>query len=595
MSSDSEAKEEGHTKTETSKETSTGTAAIYDTQTGLAQPGLGIDNFSPVELQEQLDSVRRFSAAPLQLGPSQLTPSQAAVPLNNNRESPNESEAGQNQTTTERPAVAQTDTKNTENMAVASPIPQSAETEAVSESVLDSGSIAPLPDSGAAFVPRNLRSGPGANPPGSSGTVSSSRLPKPVVRPIVKRDLLRPAPTTESRKRKRSRVAEAKTVRTPPPSSAVPQLSVPQRGTPSKQTNISKTISLGDPFRLLLHGLIWTYIPGLSEAPRGPEFERELGNLETSFVFRFPTVGHYFLTFSRQLPSTGELEYYNAEIIVEDDQASATSPDNGLQSGAMMATPIPNSGLPLIPADREVKLMNAGTKNISELDSEINYRITGQVISDIRKLLKDGEMESAYQTLNNWPSRERGDIYDTAAQYFLNAGMNTEAVDMWQRNVGLAGELQSKAVVGIVEALTRNDDANRLLEWLPQFLQQASSGQNSPDQTPLIHTEDFAKVYRTLSKLNEDSPQSTIVSSESKYAEYVLKFYQTYVDFYADSNSPEILHKMGLFFEEPGKNQDLRRARQLYKSIRTNYPVDEYSQKASDRLHYLDRQFFLVR
>ncbi len=82
--------------------------------------------------------------------------------------------------------------------------------------------------------------------------------------------------------------------------------------------------------------------------------------------------------------------------------------------------------------------------------------------------------------------------------------------------------------------------------------------------------------------------------ADSEKADDILEFYQTYVN-NADSNSPEILYNMGLLFEQPGRHQDIRRVGRLYKNIQVNYPVDEYSQKATARLDYLNRQFFHVR
>ncbi|MEM9423771.1 MAG: hypothetical protein AAF975_03150, partial [Spirochaetota bacterium] len=241
-------------------------------------------------------------------------------------------------------------------------------------------------------------------------------------------------------------------------------------------------------------------------------------------------------------------------------------------------------------AEENIKLTQSIGKSAPAHD--INYRITSQVISDIRRMLKDGELEAAYQTLNNWPAHERGDIYDTAARHFLAAGMNSEAADMWQRNMGFDGDLQGKALRGITQSLTAGDDLDKLLEWLPLFLQRARNQLNEPHQTLQIGAKDFEKIFQSLAKRNDLSDEEKISGAK---ADQLLDFYETYVSLYPDSNSPELLYYMGLFFERPGKSQDLRRAKQLYQNLRANYPVDEYSPKASKRLHYLNRQFFLVQ
>ena len=323
----------------------------------------------------------------------------------------------------------------------------------------------------------------------------------------------------------------------------------PLRGDEKERINLSKTIALGDIFPLSLYGLIWTYIPSRSETPTKPEFERKLEDQSTSFLFDLKETGRYLLAFSRQIPSTGNLEYYNAEIIVEEPPIVSSA-----QNAALLTSPS--------------RLAGGQSAGIPE------KQMAGRVHSDVRSLLQNGELQAAYETLQNWPERERGDIYEVAAQYFLNADMNAQAIDMWQRNVSLDGDLHNKAVKGILNALIQSNDAEKLVEWLPQMVEQART----------IRAEDFARVYQILS-------QSTALENR----ENMLNFYQTYLSLYPGKNSPEILYKMALFFEKPGSKQDLRRARQLYRDIQREYPVDEYEVKASERLNYLNRHFFLVR
>ena len=509
-------------------------------------PGLGINNFSQDDIQQQFETVRRLSATPLQLNTKPLEQSQQQKNKKSRDTSPqkNQETLPQNQTPQAPQTTVKTNQANRNNTATKSALK---------------------------FAPRRF------TPPVSSKKTAAPKSP------VAKKN------------RTEAKDANAKKSQTLAKRQTLPPTNTVQRGTLNKQTNISKTIPFGQSFQVSLHGLIWTYIPGLSEYPRKPEFERELGNLKTSFRFQFPAVGRYFLTFSRQFPSTGKLEYYNAEIIVQKPESKGVR--NNYQN--MVAAPILKNNT-LIPNVANNQLGTNTTpsslakNNLSGIDKDINYRITSQVISDIRQMLEDGELDAAYQTLNSWPERERGEIYDTAAQYLLDAGMNSQAVDMWQRNTKIEGNLQSKALVGITQALSNLSDSKKLLQWLPQFLEQAKNEQNQPIQNRQINSEDFANIFTTLFKKSPNMA-TTVISTNNQNADNLLDFYETYVNSYSDQNQPEILYSMGLFYEQPGRHQNLRKAKDSYNSIRINHSVDEYSQKASERLNYLNRQFFLVR
>ena len=530
------------------------------------RPGLGIGNFSSDDLQRQLETVRQLSATPLQLP----LPKELSRELS--RESSKEQEKGQKK---EPESVQESTEEGTmaSNPVAAEPINQGSPAPVLRPK---DSSVEPTVENRPLTQAAPLEQRLEAERQTSDRSENKLKFAPQKLDAQLDAQLDAMAKAPKSLPEKVSPVKNlSKNVASPP---SLNEWVIPQRGTAEKQINISKTIPLGDSFQLSLHGLIWTYIPGLSEYPRKPEFERELGNLKTSFHFRFLAVGRYFLTFSRQFPSTGELEYYNAEIIVEGSKPSAY----------MIAAPIDSNNT----TQQNIKLTDDSSGNVSNLDNDINYRITSQVISDIHQMLKDGELEAAYHTLNSWPEYERGSIYDTAARYFLEAGMNLKAADMWQRNVSLEGDLHGKAIKGILEALTRSDNPSRLFEWLPQFLEQAKNQSNNPNQNQLINSEDFAKLFQTISKLNQNSEKGLM---GHPYSSAILDFYQTYVNLYPDRNSPEILYHMGLFFEKPGKSQDLRRARQLYNNIQINYPVDKYNSRASDRLNYLNRQVFLVR
>ncbi len=521
-------------------------------------PGLGIADFSPGDIQQRLDSVRKDSASPLQpeFYPQRREPREADA---NN--------AAPSADTTEPPTSSALASQT-------APATQSAAPNTMDQQKVQS----PLPMK----QTRQMKK--------TSSMPRTNSMTNPILdkRPQVERETKRQAQTGA---RPTLRAADLNDV------------VIPQRSSPSEQINVSKTISLDTPLQLSLHGLIWTYIPSLSQYPNQPDFERELGNLETSFRFEFPSAGRYLLAFSRQFPSTGELEYYNAEIIVEGEpgepreEPTGNTPVETSQAQAFMAEPIETNN---VAQKQGLNLKsNANTQNIVE--NNLNYRITSQVVSGVQRMLDDGELESAYQTLNNWPASERGDIYDTAAQKFLDAGMYSQAVDMWKHNTSLDGELQNRAVVGIVHALTQSADSESLLQWLPEFVEQAKRQQEEDSllQESLIDSNDFADIYRTLFKLGDtsanDSTNHTVAMADNEKANDILEFYQTYVNHFADSNSPEILYNMGLLFEQPGRHQDIRRAGRLYKNIQVNYPVDEYSQKATERLDYLNRQFFHVR
>ncbi len=526
-----------------------------------ARPGLGISGFSPQDLQNELDSVRQFAATPLRFQSSERR-SLNTTPASKQTDEPT-AEAAELQ-----PSVA-SDTP-----------PAGSARDEIQEGIqtgMNGGETLP-------FIPRN------SDLEGSRQLPDSIQTPGKTSKPQIPRPLSAKTQETQS-------ALPSFAVSSAPVSGSQ---SKPQRGTSTKQINISKTIPMSDSFHLVLHGLIWTYIPSLSHTPHEPEFERELGNLKTSFVFQFPVAGRYLLTFSRQLPSTGELEYYNAEIMVtgEEPSVDAAAGDANFPSQRLQAKPIvPESSAQLSVENEVLAAGSSSSIGMAELDSDMSFRITSQVISDIRTLLQDGELDSAYQTLNNWPARERGDIYDTAARYFADVGMHSEAVDMWRRNIGLEGELHDKALVGIIQALTKGGERDKLLDWLPQFVEQAREQQNNPLEQSLVSAEDFAAVYQILQQLDTAPVQnSTAVSVKpAETPQQVLDFYQAYVELYPDRNSSEILYKMGLLFEKPGEKQDLRKARQLYQDIQTNYPVDIYSQKAAERLNYLNRHFFLVR
>ncbi len=525
-------------------------------------PGLGINGFSQDDIQQQFEAVRQLSATPLQLN-TKSNNETAAKPIEQQSQQQTKAAISKPQ---EPPTLAKTNQANRNN------------------------------NNNTAEADRTLKFAP--------------RRLTPTI-PTQKTTPKRTPPAKKSQRTEKKNISSAKNAKTQKSQTLAKAQSLNtlnntvQRGTPNKQTNVSKTIPFGESFHVSLHGLIWTYIPGLSEYPRKPEFERELGNLKTSFRFEFPAVGRYFLTFSRQFPSTGKLEYYNAEIIVEKPalQYQIQGQDSRSNYQNMVAAPIIKNNT-LSPNVSSSQLGNNAspsslTKNnlskISNIDKDINYRITSQVISDIRQMLEDGEFDAAYQTLSSWPERERGEIYDTAAQYFFDAGMNEQAVNMWQRNANIEGYLQSKALVGITKALSNSFDSKKLLEWLPQFLEQAKNEQNQPLQERQIGSEDFANIFTTLFKKSPNTAQTAVIFTDSKNAAHLLDFYETYVNSYSDQNEPEILYSMGLFYEQPGEHQNLRKAKDSYNNIQINHSVDEYSQKASERLNYLNRQFFLVR
>lgn len=315
---------------------------------------------------------------------------------------------------------------------------------------------------------------------------------------------------------------------------------------PARAPDISYRHVLGTPLELTLYNVVWTYIASLSGYPERPVFEREIARDTTLFKVEFPKEGEYSLTFSRQSADSGKLEYYTVEVIVERPEEPET----------------------LVSEERDQPRPE---------DSRT------RIIGDLRSRLRNGELDSVYETLTAWPeSRQGGRIFEEAAQALAESGDDQRAAELWDRNLKMDGELGTKALRGVLSASLRQ---NRPEEF-PRLLDRLLSLSESPDSGVL--QSDYAAFYRAFS--DPGFPLESTLSVGD-----LLTFYETYTDQFPDRNRPGLLYQMGALLEKPGESQDLRRARKLYQEIERNYPVSEYSLKAAGRLHDLNRQFFVVR
>lgn len=360
------------------------------------------------------------------------------------------------------------------------------------------------------------------------------------------------------------------------------------------EINASKRVKVNEDFQLTLHGLVWTYIPALSQYQLEPKLERSLGDQQTQFRFKFRKSGRYLLSFSRQFPSTGKLEYYTLEVIAEDPKNTDPAP----KIETYQAAAIPEKSL-------SQNMLSSSLPSSRSL----SLRVTSQVLQDLRNQLASGDIEGAYKTLNSWAPNERGDIFDEAAKVFLAHGRPDYAYNMWQRNITMTGDLGESAKRGSLESAMAAQNPEWFQKSLRPFLNMVKNDARSDDAVK--YQEVFQKVYSYLGSVDDQArkPMPAVQSAQAAGGDAanskapladvanadIFDFYQMYIQNFRDKNVPRIIYEMALILEKPGKMQDLQQAGTLYRSLQSDYPVDRYSELASQRLHYLNRQFFVVR
>lgn len=351
---------------------------------------------------------------------------------------------------------------------------------------------------------------------------------------------------------KTARAPAAPQARTAPESAVrAPQPAALRQPTEAREPDRELVARRGDPIAIDLEGNGWIYtglrsggVPVTGE-DRGIEFlSTGSGPDRTSFNFRAVEYGDYELAFQYQDHQQALLrsQVIRLQVVPEQEFAAA-----------------------LQRQQPETALQGESTKVMFQA-------VPGPPIRSADALFDLGEYELALiEYMRNMRS---GDPYlnDRLAQCYERTGEHLAAVKYYRENLGLEGEYGDLAALGLVRSSIATEDSPLLLEALPSLFSLESAQIGSE----LLEIARFQTEQRRFS--------------------VAIQALQQYVRRYpAGRELDEVYYRLAQIYEVDSPYRDLESARHYYGLLWDLFPESLYADPAAERLHYLDRHFFLVQ
>jgi tetratricopeptide (TPR) repeat protein len=307
----------------------------------------------------------------------------------------------------------------------------------------------------------------------------------------------------------------------------------------------------GDPIAIDLEGSGWIYtglrsggIP-VTGQEQGIEYlsSRNSRN-RTSFNFKAVDYGDYELTFQYQDHRQAVLrsQAVRLRVLPEQDFAAALQRQQSQLSTQPESATVgfePEPGPPIRSADA---LFDLGEYELALIEYKRNMR--------------------------------SGDPYlnDRLAECYERTGEHLAAVKYYRENLGLEGEYGDRATVGLIRSSIATEDSPLLLDVLPSLfsLESAQIG------AELLAVARFQTEQRRFS--------------------VAIQALEQYVNRYPDGrNLDEVYYRLAQIYEVDSPHRDIEYARHYYRLLWDLFPESLYTDRARERLNYLNRHFFLVQ
>ena len=324
----------------------------------------------------------------------------------------------------------------------------------------------------------------------------------------------------------------------------------------AKQTEVERearelVARRGDPIAIDLEGSGWIYtglrsggVPVSGDEPGVDFLSRRNSPNRTSFNFKAVEHGDYELTFQYQDHRQAVLRSHMVRLRVVTEQEFLAALEQRQaeistqpESAAVGFQPVP--GPPIRSADA---LFDLGEYELALIEYRRNMRSADPYLND--------RLAECY---------ERTGEYLAAAKYY-------------RENLGLEGEYGDRAALGLVRSGIATEDSRLLLEVLPSLF----SLESVQIGAELLEVARFQTENRNFS--------------------VAVQALEQYISRYPDGrNLDEVYYRLAQIYEVDSPYRDLESARHYYSLLYESFPESRYTAPAAERIHYLNRHFFLVQ
>jgi hypothetical protein len=363
----------------------------------------------------------------------------------------------------------------------------------------------------------------------------AAAAPKPVVSASA-------SPAASASASPAGRTVRAEAVVSPAPAPSTAAATPPAAAAPDRVVYARPN----DDVEIVLTGEGWVLLgidgPTFAAGSAGLRFvRRDLAKDRTVFAFHAERLGEYAVSFQRQQLSTGMLDASRAQVkVVQPDELAATIGSQGGSGGSSSVA---------IEGDRVVARAAADRLYALGLDKA--------ALAEYRKLAADSSGDPVVT----------GKIADLAEKL----GNPTDALAQWSSLASLP-EYRERAVAGIVRAAASLGDGGRIASNLDALYKIRGFPVNR----------ELVEVARYAERASDSVLELTALE------EYLSRYP-------AGGELDEVYYRLGLLLEKAWEGRDLKRSRECYEAVVSQYPTSAFALSAGDRIDYLKRHFFYVR
>jgi tetratricopeptide (TPR) repeat protein len=298
----------------------------------------------------------------------------------------------------------------------------------------------------------------------------------------------------------------------------------------------------GDQIGIDLEGRGWIYLGSNPGSGEGIDYlSNQYSQAKSSFSFKALEYGTYTLSFQFQDNQNGILrnQIVHIEVLPDADfRAALELQQQGFESQQITVTE-PGPG-PWI--DKAETLFSLGEYELALIEFTRNMR--------------------------------SGDPYlnDRLAACYEATGEHLAAVKYYRENLSQSGEYGDRAALGMIRAGVALKDPQLLTEVLPSLF--------------TLESGEIGSALLEVARLQ----------TEGGRYETAIEALRQYMNRYPDgSRLDEVYYRLALIYEVDSPYRDLNLSRDYYELLYDNFPESPYSERAGQRLDYLDRYFFLVQ
>ena len=330
-----------------------------------------------------------------------------------------------------------------------------------------------------------------------------------------------------------------------------PQAAALRQTTQAREPDRELVARRGDPIAIDLEGNGWIYtglrsggVPVTGE-DQGIEFlSTGSGADRTSFNFRAVEFGDYQLTFQYQDHQQALLrrQVIRLQVVPEQEFAAVLQrqqSESGVQAESTVVKFQAVPGPPIRSADT---LFDLGEYELALIEYKRNMR--------------------------------SGDPYlnERLAQCYERTGEHLAAVKYYRENLGLGGEYGDRAALGLVRSSIATGDSPLLLEVLPSVFS--------------LESAEIGSELLAIARFQTEQRRFSVA----------IQALQQYVRRYPVGRElDEVYYRLAQIYEVDSPYRDIESARHYYALLWELFPESLYADPAADRIHYLDRHFFLVQ